>query len=110
MRTATKKDLFLEAFRDNGGNALHASKAAGISRVAAYKWRETDLAFAARWDEIIAAGRRRMALLARAKIVVLRDERGDVVLDQNLDPFLVLDLSSVDRNLVSKLLGRPLSR
>lgn len=108
MGMTEKREVFLDALRQDS-NATEAAKSAGVSRVTAYQWR-SDPVFAARWDDIIAARLRVSAPLAKARVVAMRDERGAVLLDSNLEPAFALDLSSVDPGIVSKLIGRPLSR
>lgn len=108
MRMTEKREVFLDALRDNG-NATEAARSAGVSRVTAYQWR-SDPVFAARWDDIMAARLRVSAPLAKARVIAMRDERGAVVLDSNLEPAFALDLSSVDPGLVARLIGRPLYR
>jgi hypothetical protein len=108
MRITDKKEAFLDCLRDTG-NASEAARSAGVSRVAVYQWR-SDPVFAARWDDVIAARLRVSAPLARARVVAMRDERGAVVLDANLEPAFALDLSSVDPELISSLIGRQIGR
>jgi predicted ArsR family transcriptional regulator len=46
----TKKKRFIETLAAQG-TVSHAAQAAGVSRMTAYRWREVDREFAARWDE-----------------------------------------------------------
>lgn len=108
MLTTEKKEAFLDALRESG-NATEAARAAGVSRVAVYQWKD-DPVFAARWADVIASRLRATALLGRARVVALRDEKGTVVLDHNLEPAFALDLSSVDPAVLSSLIGRRISR
>jgi Homeodomain-like domain len=48
----TRKNKFLNELAQ-GWSVSKAAVAAGISRSQAYRWRETDLKFAATWDEAI---------------------------------------------------------
>ncbi len=108
MLIVDKKGAFLEALRETG-NASAAAKAAGVSRVAVYQWRN-DPVFAARWDDVITGRLRVSAPLAKARVVAMRDERGAVVLDVNLEPAFALDLSSVDPEVLTSLVGRRIGR
>lgn len=108
MLTTEKREAFLDALRDTA-NATEAARLVGVSRTAAYQWRD-DPVFAARWDDVTAARQRAAAPLARARVVALRDERGAVVLDANLEPAFALDLSSVDPDVVAALVGRRVGR
>jgi|SRR5215213_2566501 len=55
LRTPEKYEKFLNTLRRTA-NVSRACKAEGIGRATAYEWRETDKAFAARWDEAVEEG------------------------------------------------------
>ncbi len=46
----TKKEKFLEAFRQTG-NVTEAAEKAGVNRATPYKWRKKDPKFAKAWEE-----------------------------------------------------------
>ncbi len=55
IRTPKKRDMFIRTL--TGGASIRAAcQAAGISKTAAFAWRNDDAAFAATWDEAIEAG------------------------------------------------------
>ena len=47
-----QKKRFIETLEAQS-TVLHAAKAAGISRLTAYRWRKEDLDFADQWDEAL---------------------------------------------------------
>jgi hypothetical protein len=51
-RRDRQKKKFIETLEAQS-TVLHAAKAAGISRWTAYRWRQEDLDFAARWDQAL---------------------------------------------------------
>lgn len=104
MNTAKRKAAFLDALQAGDG-ASGAARAAGVSRTRAYEWRG-DRSFAARWDSIVEADARRNAPLGAARLVALRDHRGDPVLGPDLEPVFGLDVSAVDPAVIAALTGR----
>jgi hypothetical protein len=55
-KTPEKYEKFLASLRKTGGNIARAARAEKIDRSTAYRWREEDKDFAARWDEAIQDG------------------------------------------------------
>lgn len=53
VRTPKKREAFLSSLRAEAGNVSRACQCAGISRRAAYEWRDADAQFAEAWDDII---------------------------------------------------------
>jgi transposase-like protein len=53
IRTPEKRTQFLQAIIDHAGNVTAACAAAGISKRAAYDWREADPEFKEAWDDAV---------------------------------------------------------
>lgn len=53
IRTQEKRDLFLKTLNDFWGNVSKACAAAGISRTAAYSWKDEDDDFSEAWDDVV---------------------------------------------------------
>lgn len=108
MSISWKKAAFLDALQA-GECVAGAARAAGVSRTRAYEWRD-DPSFAARWDSIVESEARRTAPLGAARMVALRDDRGQPILGPDLEQLFALDVSTVDPAVVARLTGRPLAR
>jgi hypothetical protein len=99
-RKTTRKNKFLNELAQ-GWSVSKAAVAAGISRSQAYRWRETDLKFAATWDEATEVGADALEDVAsiRAKDVEfdVLDKDGKVVgkkIEHNSDRMLELMLKA----------------
>ncbi len=55
-KTPEKYEKFLASLRKTGGNIARAARAEKIDRSTAYRWRDEDKDFAARWDEAVQDG------------------------------------------------------
>ncbi len=108
MSTSRKKAAFLDALHA-GESVSAAAKAAGVSRTRAYEWKG-DPSFAVKWDSIVEAHARRHAPLGAARIVAMRDDRGQPVLGPDLEQLFALDVSAVDPTVVARLIGRQQAR
>lgn len=108
MSASRKKAALLDALQA-GESVSVAARAAGVSRTRAYEWR-SDPSFAARWDSIVESDARRNAPLGAARMVAMRDDRGQPVLGPDLEQLFALDVSAVDPIVVARLTGRPLAR
>lgn len=108
LNTTQKKQSFLDALQAGEG-ATAAARSAGVSRTRAYEWR-ADPNFAARWDAITESAVRRQAPLGAARMIAVRDSKGQPVLGQDLEQLFALDVSAIDPAVIAKLTGRALSR
>lgn len=74
IRTPKKRAKFLDAIVETGGNITRACQVAGISRRAAYEWREEEEAFRVEWDDAVEAGTDELEEEARRRAFAGVDE------------------------------------
>ena len=110
-----KKHRFLEELTRTGNITL-ACECAGVNRASAYHWR-TDDKMKAAWDlalqvrtDVIREELVEKALVATGHIVdeYLRDEDGELVLDENFEPIVRRRLIDYDARIFTKLLDKVL--
>lgn len=98
----TRKQAFIESL-SAGSTVTAAAEAAGVSREAAYKWRETDDAFAGRWAKCFVArsrgkgGRRQLRQIADDEglepgAFAIRRLRDDIDVVTRWDEYLRLEI------------------
>jgi hypothetical protein len=66
--------LFISELRATGGNVTLSCEIAGISKRAAYDWRESDVEFAADWNEAVESGTEDLESEARRRALIGVDE------------------------------------
>lgn len=67
IRTPVKRKKFLDSLVETGGNVSRSCLCAGVSKVAAYAWRNDDRDFATEWDEAVETGTEAMEEEARRR-------------------------------------------
>lgn len=70
IRTPKRRLNFLQSLRGTGGNVTLSCEMAGISKRAAYDWREVDPNFATAWNEAVEAGTEELELEARRRALI----------------------------------------
>jgi len=98
---STQKQRFITSLRSNGGNVSHALKQSGLARKTAYAHRNSDLEFAAAWqqaqeealDELYSEARRRA--LKGEKII--SPKTGQVIAKKS-DAVLIFLIKQGDKN------------
>lgn len=110
--TPEVEEHFLSALAEFG-QATYAANVCGMTRRGLYKRRARDPAFAARWEEALAAFEETLTqrVIATAihmgtgRWVQALNERGEPELDDDFEPLMRFDCSNVDPRIAVKLIG-----
>src|SRR5690349_22032287 len=96
-RTNPARATFLRVFSETC-NVSEAAREAGISRRAAYDWRDADPEFAADWDEAEQVGIDKLELVARQRATDDKSDRMLEILLKAHRPEKYVERSRVDMN------------